>query len=96
MAVDRQKKKDCWMRGVEDDVEETEGDWRIQTPCRLELLGPSGSGKSSLILKMIEDDSIFDRPCRHVAYCAPALEDRRNYVEELQNVVDRVGKKFAI
>ena len=95
MAVDRQKKKDCWMRGVEDDVEETEGDWRIQTPCRLELLGPSGSGKSSLILKMIEDDSIFDRPCRHVAYCAPALEDRRNYVEELQNVVDRVGKKIC-
>ena len=83
------------MRGVEDDVEETEGDWRIQTPCRLELLGPSGSGKSSLILKMIEDDSIFDRPCRHVAYCAPALEDRRNYVEELQNVVDRVGKKIC-
>ena len=92
MAVGPQN---CWLRNGGYDVEVTEGDWQIQTPCRLELLGPSGSGKSSLILRMIEDDSIFDRPCQHVAYCAPALEDRRDYVEDLQTIVDRVGKKIC-
>ena len=77
-----------------DHAKTVQGDWRVQTPCRLEVLGPSGSGKSTLILKMVEDDSIWDSPCRCVAYCAPTLSDREDYLEELRGATDRAGKEL--
>ena len=51
--------------------EDAAGDWRIKTPAFIQVVGPSQSGKSTLILRLIQDDSVWDRPFQAVFYCAP-------------------------
>lgn len=57
--------------------------WQLHTPARLELIAPSGGGKSTLLLKLVEDDSVWDKPFGLVIYCAPLLSDRDDYLEKL-------------
>ena len=68
--------------------------WKIQTPCRLELLGPSGVGKSRLMLKLVKDDSVWQVRLPFVIYCAPTLEDRRDYLEELKHLTETTDKRL--
>ena len=46
-------------------------DWRIKTPAFIQVVGPSQSGKSTLIRRLIADDSVWDCPFNAVFYCAP-------------------------
>lgn len=46
-------------------------DWKLSTPCRLELIGPSHSGKSTCIRKLVSDDTVWDRPFQNIVYAAP-------------------------
>ncbi len=67
--------------------------WQIKTPCRLLCVGPSESGKTTLLLKLLEDNSVFDRPFRTVLYCSPASLD----VESLKGLRGAcVGKTLEI
>ena len=48
--------------------------WQLHTPCQIQCVGPSQSGKSQLILQLVRHQaSVFDRPFRHIIYCAPGL-----------------------
>lgn len=58
--------------------------WQIKTPARLELIGPSEAGKSTLLLKLVEDDSVWEKPFQCIMYCAPMLNDRDSYLEQLR------------
>ena len=55
--------------------EDEVGDWRIQSPCRIELIGPSGTGKSSVLLKLATDDSVWINPPERLIYCSPEAEE---------------------
>ncbi len=58
--------------------------WQLKTPGRLFIVGPSQSGKSTLALKLISDDSVWDSPFSKVIYNSPTQEDRQEYLSELQ------------
>ena len=66
--------------------------WQISTPARLELLGPSMAGKSTLLLKLVGDNSVWDQPMKKVIYAAPMLEDREDYLVSLDRVCQDSGK----
>ena len=53
--------------------------WQIKTPARVEVIGPSHSGKSVLVEKLVTDDSVWERPAKKVIYAAPVLRDREDY-----------------
>ncbi len=69
-------------------------DWTIQTPARLELLGPSQGGKSTLLLKLVGDSSVWDRLPQRVMYCAPTLADRDDYLARLREVCESNGQEL--
>lgn len=58
--------------------------WKLKTPARVMLIGPSQSGKSELILRLVADDSVWDAPFRRIVYVAPLLDDRDAYLERLR------------
>ncbi len=68
-------------------------DWRIQTPARLDL-GPSQAGKSAILLKLVKDDSVWDRKLAKVIYCCPTLSDRAPYITKLQESCDSNDKQL--
>lgn len=59
--------------------------WQIKSPARVELLGPSETGKSTIVLRLIEDDSVWDSPFTHVVYCAPFFDVGGPYARALRN-----------
>ncbi len=69
-------------------------DWSIQTPARIELLGPSQGGKSTLLLKLVGDPSVWDRQPRRVIYCAPNLANRDEYIAQLRKVCENNGQEL--
>ena len=71
-------------------------DWRIQTPARLELLGPSYAGKSTLLLLLVEDDSVWDHPFTKVLYAAPMISDREEYLTEMRERCERTAKQLCV
>jgi len=70
--------------------------WQIQTPARLELVAPSQGGKSSLILKLAKDNSVWDKPFRYVMYAVPTTDDRQSYIQELNNACSVSGKELKV
>lgn len=64
--------------------------WKLKTPGRIQLVGPSHSGKSELVLKLVGDDSIWDTPFAKIMYIAPSLEDKESYLQRLR---DRCGPR---
>ena len=60
--------------------------YRIATPARVELLGPSQAGKSTTLLKLVKDDSVWDRRISKVIYSCPTLKDRQSYLNKLQDI----------
>jgi len=66
--------------------------WRISTPARIELVGPSQGGKSTLVLKLLQDDGVWDSAFRKVIYAAPTLEDREEYLESLKTACEETQK----
>ncbi len=66
--------------------------WKLTTPARLELVGPSHVGKSELILKLVDDDSVWDQPFKRICYCAPSLTSRDSYVGRLRELCEQGGK----
>lgn len=65
--------------------------WKIKTPGRIGLIGPSQAGKSTLILKLISDDSVWDTPLKVIIFAAPSHEDADKYNEEFNKICDRKG-----
>jgi hypothetical protein len=64
------------------------GEWRLTSPGRYACIGPSHSGKSELVIKIVSQTSIWvDRP-KQVIYCAPYLEDRQTYLLRLREAVE--------
>ncbi len=70
--------------------------WEIQTPARIEILGPSHSGKSVIVEKFLKDDTVWDRPPKNVIYCAPTKADRASYIALLEETCCNGGKELAI
>ncbi len=70
--------------------------WEIQTPARIEILGPSHSGKSVIVEKLLRDDSVWDRPPRRVIYAAPSKADRASYISRLEQTCDEGGKELTV
>ena len=75
-------------------------DWRIKTTCQLQFLGPTQSGKSHLIRKLVDQQQrVFDRPFGHVVYASPLASETSDdgageevhspYVESLKEICDR-------
>ena len=71
-------------------------EWQIQVPARIELLGPSQAGKSTIILKLVGDDSVWQEPMKRVIYIAPLLSDREPYLAELQEKCNATDKKLSV
>lgn len=69
-------------------------EWRIAVPARISLLGPSGSGKSEILLRLVEDDTVWERPAKFVIYSAPTLEDRSDYLRRMEASASKRGKKL--
>ena len=69
-------------------------EWRIAVPARISLLGPSGSGKSEILLRLVEDDTVWERPAKFVIYSAPTLEDRSDYLRRMEASASKIGKKL--
>ncbi len=59
--------------------------WQLSTPARIACIGPSGSGKSYIVRKLISDTSVWDRKFAQVVYAAPELEDREEYADALRS-----------
>ena len=47
----------------------------LKSPFTMLMAGPSGSGKSSLVLKMLNDPSCFDRPPTNVIIAYSRMQD---------------------
>lgn len=66
----------------------------FQGPQRLLFVGPSGSGKSHLMLKLIENrGALFDDPFEEIIYVNPLLADdlyQESYFNELKNIFPSV------
>ena len=62
------------------------------------MIGPSMSGKSVKVLKLLENDqSIFDRQFHQVMYASPTAQDTDyGYLRQMQNVCDGTKKKLVI
>ena len=60
-------------------------------PCRLLALGPSGSGKSSLIVKLITDPNLWRGKFSKIFWISPtsSLDDS---LEELRDYVATIGQ----
>jgi hypothetical protein len=68
-----------------------EGEWRLTSPGRYACIGPSHSGKSELVIKIVSRPHIWvDRP-KQVIYCAPYLDDRQEYISRLRTEVEKSG-----
>ena len=65
--------------------------WKIQTPARLAINGPSSSGKSELLLKLVSDPTVWYKKPTHIIYCAPALHKRQSYIKRLYDAVAESG-----
>jgi hypothetical protein len=66
-------------------------DWQLVNPGRYVCIGPSQSGKSELVLKLIEHQSIWEKPPKNVQYIAPTLDDREDYLQRLAQIVEKIG-----
>lgn len=68
--------------------------FRIKTPFRMALSGPSCAGKSTYLLKLMENhDVFFDKKFDHYFYCFPEdvlYHARRTYIEKLGRAVDNL------
>lgn len=69
--------------------------WQLHNPGRYACIGPSQSGKSELVLKIIKDRSIWQNPPKDVQYIAPTLEDRQDYLNRLSDITIRNGGSFT-
>jgi hypothetical protein len=61
------------------------GDWRIHTPGSYTVLGPSQSGKSELLIQLLQYPSIWKKKPSIVIYAAPTLQDREDYLIRMKN-----------
>lgn len=68
--------------------------WQITTPANIEIVGSSQAGKSTLIYKLLEDESVWDKKICHICYCAPLI----NQEIETTAILSRIcqGKKLLI
>jgi hypothetical protein len=85
---EEEKEESATTAKKEVDDKSGEGEWRLQSPGRYACIGPSQSGKSELVTKIVSNEYIWvDRP-DHIIYCAPYLEDRKEYVDRLKEAVE--------
>lgn len=71
-------------------------DWKLDNPGRYACIGPSQSGKSELVLKLIKYKSIWKNPPKYVQYIAPTLEDRKEYLTRLDEIVKNNGGNLTV
>lgn len=66
-------------------------DWKLKNPGRYACIGPSQSGKSELVLKLINCSEVWENPPSDVQYIAPTLSDRTEYLLRLKDIVENKG-----
>ena len=74
--------------------------YEIECPCRLAIVGPTGSGKSSLIHSLVKyRESLFTQKFSEIVYVYPANSDsvmRTNYLEKLREVCPFIDFRHTI
>lgn len=62
--------------------------WVIRTPAQIQLVGPSQSGKSTFLKKLLEeDDNIFDVAFSQIWYASPYAESQDTvFTDELRTI----------
>jgi hypothetical protein len=62
-------------------------EWRFKHPARIQVVGPSCSGKSELLLKLLGEAACWKPPPSHVIYVAPNLDSRMDYLKRLDEAL---------
>ena len=72
--------------------------WKIILPFQCQILGPSDSGKSYLLLELIKNShKIFEKDIKNIAYVAPqANTTDTEFVRTLSSICKETGKRVAI
>jgi len=68
--------------------------WKLHQPGRYSLVGPSHSGKSELVLKIIGSPDVWLERPDNILYCAPTLVDRQDYLKRMSEVCKQTEAKF--
>ena len=68
-------------------------EWKIQSPCRMMLVGSSGSGKTEFVLKALRNDKhVFSSPADRIIICYTVLQNKlTKFAEEDSRVVLHEG-----
>lgn len=67
----------------------SEDAFKIKSPCRIQIFGPSQSGKSELIIKLVENrTTIFENQFQRIIYLCPigTYGNRRDYIHRFTKV----------
>jgi hypothetical protein len=70
------------------------GDWRLPSPACFAVIGQSSTGKSTLIAKLIEDASVWQKRPNNVVYSGPVVKRTSKYIEDLEANCARQGMRF--
>ena len=68
-------------------------DWKIKSPCRMLLVGSSGSGKTEFVLKALRNDKyVFSSPADRIIICYTVLQKKiTQFAEEDSRVTLHEG-----
>jgi hypothetical protein len=65
--------------------------YKLENPGRYACIGPSQSGKSELLIKLLRYGEVWKDPPKDVRYIAPTLADRQEYLMRLHDAVKGNG-----
>ena len=65
----------------------TDGETMIRQPASVIVTGPSGSGKSELVQKLLKENTLFDPPPKKVVYCYDRWQPRFDRMKRQSNVL---------
>lgn len=74
-------------------VTEKKGETRLQPDGRYSIIGPSKSGKSELLLRLIADPTVWVKMPQCIVYCTPKNPDEK-YLSRLAKEARSNGKQF--
>ena len=69
-------------------------EWRIKTPFRINVCGPSMAGKS-VLLASLPFQNVFDRQFKKMMFCSPMLDDAGEYVDSLRTSAEERKMELA-
>ena len=59
----------------------------IRQPASVIVAGPSGSGKSELVEKLLKENTLFDPPPKKIVYCYDRWQPRFDRMKRQSNVL---------